>query len=109
MGGVNQQVGVATQEVVMAQQAGVAHPPGLPMPATNQQQLQHHVRQLLQEVSSSDHLSSSDNDEHKSNTAIPPMLHQLYQMANQQQYDKRSSPLPRQQAASLKGEDMKVH
>ena len=93
-----QQVGVASQQV------GVAHPPGLPMPATNQQQLQHHVRQLLQEVSSSDHLSSSDNDDHKTNATVPTIQPAAtHQMVNQQQYDTRNSPLLWLQAVSPKG------
>ena len=96
---------MATQQVgVASQQMGVAHPPGLPMPATNQQQLQHHVRQLLQEVSSSDHLSSSDNDDHKINVTVPTARPATYQIGNHQKYDTRSSPLLWQQAASPKGE-----
>ena len=104
--------GVATQQVgVDSQQVGVAHPPGLPMPATSQQQLQHHVRQLLQDVSSSDHLSSSDNDDHKPNTTVPTIQQQqpAYQMVNQQQYDIRSSPLLWKQSVSPKGKDIRTH
>ena len=81
-----------------AQQVSMAHPPGLPMPATDQQQLQHHVRQLLQEVSSSDHLSSSDNDEHKTSTEM-----QQVQMTNPQQYDKQRSPMLHLSTVSPKG------
>ena len=86
------------------QQVGVAHPPGLPMPTTNQQQLQHHVRQLLQEVSSSDHLSSSDNDEQKTSRTVTP-AQQVYRLATQQ-LDKQSSSLPQQQAMSPKCKDL---
>ena len=107
--------GVATQQVgVDSQQVGVAHPPGLPMPATSQQQLQHHVRQLLQDVSSSDHLSSSDNDDHKTNTTVPTIQQQqqqqqpAYQLVNQQQYDVRSSPLLWKQSVSPKGKDILI-
>ena len=104
--------GVATQQVgVDSQQVGVAHPPGLPMPATSQQQLQHHVRQLLQDVSSSDHLSSSDNDDHKPNTTVPTIQQQqqpAYQMVNQQQYDVISSPLLWKQSVSPKGKDILI-
>ena len=64
------------------------------MPATDQQQLQHHVRKLLEEVSSSDHVSSSDNEDHKTNAATPT-LHQAYQRTSQQ-HDNQSSLLPQQ-------------
>jgi len=83
---------------VANQQASTAHPPGLPVPATNQQQLQDHVRQLLQEVSSSDHVSSSDNDEHET---VTPTLRQILNLQNDKQ-----GPASKQQAASPKGEDV---
>ena len=100
MGVVTQEVGVGGQEVdVAGKQAGIAHPPGLPMPTTNQQQLQHHVRQLLQEVSSSDHLSSSDNDEKRTSAKVSPP-HQAYHETQSatHQHDKQDLSLPQQQA-----------
>ena len=80
--GVASIVGVAPPAGVVPL-AGVAPPPGLPVPSANRQQVQHHVRQLLQDVSSSGDQQSSSEDEHKITTSSP--IHQQQQQQQQQQ------------------------